>query len=150
MPTRESEIVTYLRLDATLTALATGGIYAFGDLPESGITDSAYASTVWTGGVFNSCAIVRERLGIPQHRITDEAAQIVDMAQIVEIYAYGLTQDAAHAMLDRIYTLTQGHQFTKAWAARFWGGIPAMRAPELPNVWQIRNDYQIVSLRQAA
>ena len=147
---RESEIVTYLRLDATLTALTTGGVYAFGNLPESGITDATGAPTVWTGGVFNPCVVVHERGDVPQHRITDEAAQIVDVAQVIEVYAYDKTQDAAHAMLDRIYALTQGHQFTAAWGARFWGVIPAMRAPELPNVWQIRNDYQIVSLRSPA
>jgi hypothetical protein len=150
MTTREAEIVTYLRLDATLTALATGGIYAFGDLPESGITDAAYASAVWTGGVFNPCVVVRERFNMPQNQVMDQPTQTVNVAQVIEFYAYGLSQDASHAILDRIYALVQFHRFTTAFGARFWGGIPAMRASELPNVWQLRNDYRIDSLRAAA
>ena len=150
MTTREAEIVTYLRLDATLTALATGGVYAFGALPESGITDAAGTPTVWTGGTFHPCAVVHERLAIPQRQVTDEPTQTVDVAQVIEVYTYAATQDIAHSLLNRIYALVQFHRFTAAFQAQFWGGIPAMRAPELPNIWQIRNDYYIKSLRKAA
>jgi hypothetical protein len=150
MPTREAEIVTYLRLDATLSALATGGIYSHGDLPESGITDAVGAPTVWTGGTFHPCAVVHERFAMPQQQVTDEPTQTVDVAQVIEVYAYGASQDTAHAILDRIYALVQFHRFTAAFQAQFWGGIPAMRAPELPSIWQIRNDYRIKSLRKAA
>jgi hypothetical protein len=146
MPTRELEIVVFLRLDATLMALLTGGVYAESVLPEPGITDAAATPTVWTGGVFNPCSIVRERAPIPD-LLVEEKGQKMSQAQAVEIYVYSRVAADLESAHDLIYALLQGHRFTSAWGARWWGSISNMRAPELPNVWMGRRDYRIVSIK---
>jgi hypothetical protein len=143
------EAVTYLRLDSALDALAPGGIYAFGALAEPGITDAITTPDVWSGGVFRTTVVVRQRLPVPDYRVQDEAQQIVAQMQSLEVYGYALTQDAVEAALGRVYSLVQGYQFSGAWAAIWFGSVAFMRPPELPNIWMSRRDYRVISLATA-
>ncbi len=149
MSTREAECVTYLRLDSTLATLAPGGVYAFGALSEPGITDAVTTPSVWTGDVFQTTVVVRQRLPVPDYRINDEAGQVVAQAQTLEVYGYGLTQDAVEAALGRAYALLQGHQFASSAATSWVASVAFLRAPELPNVWMARRDYRVTSLVMA-
>lgn len=148
--TREQEAATYLRSDGPLLALTPGGIYADRDLTVAGITDRTMTPTVWTGGVFNACIIVRQGAAVPQGRVVDEAEQVVDLAQRMEVYIYALTATAAEAISDRVYALTQGHHFSNAYAASYQPGLGLMDAPNLVEVQMMRDDYLVTSLRVPA
>ncbi len=147
---RETEVAAYLRADATLTALLPGGIYSESDMGEAGITSAESTPAVWTGGVFQPCAVVRERMPVPQYQVVDETAQLTDQAQSVEVYVYSRVPATLETAHGRIYTLVQGHRFTAAWGARWQGGVSNRRAPELPDVWMARRDYRLISIRKAA
>ena len=150
MPSREIEVAAFLRADATLVGMLTGGVYAESSLPEPGITDAVGTPAIWTGGTFHHCAVVRERMPVPDYLIQDEAAQLTSQAQNIEIYVYSRVAANLETAHDRIYVLMQEHRFTAAWGARWWGGVSNMRAPELPNVFVAQRTYRIVSLKQAA
>lgn len=144
---RESEVATRLRANAPLVALAPGGIYEDAKLGLEGITSSAYTAAVWAGGTFKTSVVVRQRAKVPQYRVFDEAEQLVDTVQVVEVYIYALTATAIEAVSDAIYALLQGHQFTDAYPATIQPGLPLMDAPNLQGVLMLRDDYQITSLR---
>jgi hypothetical protein len=148
--TRETEFAAYLRADASLPALVPGGIYADRDLTVAGVTDAAQTPAVWAGGSFNACIVIREAAVVPQYRVMDEAEQLVDVAQRLEVYIYALTAVAVVAIAKRVFAITQGHHFDDAYAATFQPGLGLMDAPNLMDVHMQRDDYLLVSLRQPA
>ena len=146
----EAEVAAYLRLDGTLTGLLPGGVYVWSDLGEAGIVDATMTPAVWTGGVFQPCAVVRERQPVPDYRVQDMLAQLVSQTQAIEIWLYAADATVVESAADRVYALMQGHPFTLTWAAQWDGGLATRRAPELPNIWMARRDYRLTSLKVAA
>lgn len=149
---RESEVVEYLRADSELEDLLPGGIYSYVELGNAGITDLTMTPDVWTGGVFQPCAIVRAAANVPTGQLADIKTQTTDARQRIEvrIYQAGDT-DMIDQAKDRIYALLMGHQLTGAWGAEWVFEVEAEQAPELPaGTYVQREDYMIRAFRRAA
>lgn len=148
---RESEVATRLRSDATLVALAPGGIYAAGDLGEAGITDPKTTPNAYLGGRLRPTVIVRERAAVPAYGLADVESGWTSASQVVEVYAYARqNRTVLTQLLERVYTLVQGHAFTGAWPAVWVGSLGPLPAPELGDAYMVRNEYQIVNIRRPA
>jgi hypothetical protein len=150
MSTREREVVTHLRGDATLVILAPGGIYADADLTEAGITDPTLTPDVWSNGALRNTIVVRQRADVPDYRVYDEAERVVSSTQVVEVHAFALNPDDTVSILKRVFALMQGYRYTNAYAATNIGETPPADALELSGAKTARAEYQIVSLRVAA
>lgn len=149
---RESEVVTLLRADSTLRALLPGGIYSYARLGVAGLTDKKLTPDVWTGGVFNTCALVRQRAPVPTGALQSISTKCTSTSQVIEVWVYAKTSDEIETSLARIYALMMGKRLPAAFSATWVGGLPSvMQAPELPPDIKVgRNDYRIVSIRRAA
>lgn len=150
MPSREVEVVTYLRADSTLDTLAPGGVYALSDLTEIGITDPTYTEDVWAGGVFNTTILVREGAAQPTGDLQDTTLQHTSMSQRIEIWAYSSDPAAIDAALNHVYGLMMGTKTSGAWGAVPAGGGPGIvQAPELPTgILTHHEDYRAVFIRK--
>lgn len=147
---RETEVATFLRADGALLALTPGGIYADSLLTVSGITDAVQTPTVWTGGTFRTCIIIRARAAVPTGDLQSIRSKRTSMSQALEAWAYGLTPEAVQAVLDRVYALMMGKRLTAAFSATWVGGMPVTQAPELPPGTLVgREDYRYVAIRRA-
>lgn len=150
MPTREEEVVTFLRTDATLGTLAPGGIYPDADLGVEGISDPNTMTDVWTGGVFQTTIVVRERAPVPTGDLQGVMSQRTSMSQAIEVWVYALTAAAVEAALNRVYALMMGKRLAAAFSATWAGGGSISDAPELPAGIVTRNEsYRVVSIRRA-
>lgn len=148
--TREGEVVTYLRTDDDLDDLAPGGVYADADLGEESITDPITTPDVWTGGVFQTTIVVRERAPVPTGDLQSTRTQRTSMSQAIEVWVYGLTAAAVQAALNRVYTLMMGKRLAAAFSATWVGGSSLIQAPELPpGILTRHEDYRIVTIRRA-
>lgn len=151
MPSRESQVAERLRADATLTAILTGGIYRDATLGDEGITNRTTTPDAYSGGLLQPCAIVRQRAMVPGRRVHDEAEQVTDANQVVEVHLYQRGgADQIEAAQERIYALLQGWQAEGAYPADWNGGAAVMDAPEFVGVRTARIDFLFVSLRQPA
>lgn len=149
MPTREVEVVEYLRADETLGELAPGGIYADSDLTEIGITDPATTPDVYLDGVFQTTIRVHQRAPVPTGDLQSIATQRTSMSQVIEVWGYG-TPAAIEAALNQVYALMMGKRFTAAFSATWAGSGPGiMQAPGLsPGIRTRHEDYRIVTIRR--
>lgn len=149
---RESEVVAYLRADSELGTLLPGGVYGYSELGTAGLTDRTQTPDVWTGGVFQACAIVRQRAAVPTGQLQSVQSQRTSTSQVIEIWTYALTDEAIEAAQNQVYYLMMGKRLTAAFSATWAGGLPdVMPAPELPSKTLVgRNDYRIVFIRRAS
>lgn len=152
MPSREVEVVTYLRTDATLATLAPGGIYVYADLGVEGIADSKYAEDVWAGGIFNTSILVKQGAPVPTGDLQSVMSQLTSMSQVIEIWVYGLTADAIQAVFTRVYTLMMGHNVGDAFSAtQGRSGTGIGQAPELPTgILTNYEGYRVFFIRRPA
>jgi hypothetical protein len=148
MSTTLSSAKTILEADATLVALATGGIFTYDETGRMGIG----RSNTLTSGAFESdgrikpCLLIKVRSSTPFGNVADDAARISSARDMLEVWAY---QDAAlttlTSMLDRVYTLLQGQRlggFSCRWAFK----LHPLRDIDL-DAFVERDDYSVVYLR---
>lgn len=147
---RETEIAAYLRQDADLLALAPGGVYAEGDLTTAGISDAALTPDVWVGSVFNTTLIVKQGKPVPSGLLTDYKTQAIHINQRVGFWAYATTLEALEGLLNMVYALVMGRQFSGAWQAQpVAGGSPFLQCPELPDgIYQMSEEYLVGAIRR--
>lgn len=142
--------MTFLRADATLGALAPGGSYADGDLGTEGITEAITTPGVWVGGAFNTTIVVRQRARVPTGDLQSIRSQRTSMSQAIEVWVYGLTDEAIEAVQNRVYALLMGKRLAAAFSATWAGSLPIMQAPELPPGTLVgMESYRMVSIRRA-
>lgn len=103
---------TILEADATLLALATGGIWDWDETGRMGINRSnAATSAAFTNGIIKPCLLLKLRSSVPFGGIADDASRIASARDMLEVWAY---QDSGYAtiksMLARVYTDLQGQQ----------------------------------------
>lgn len=118
-----SSAKTILEADATLVALATGGIYDWNETGRMGINrNNANTSAAYSNGVIQPCILLKLRTSVPFGEIADDAAQVTGARDMLEVWGY---QDSGYttidSMLDRVYTLLQGKQlggFSCRWALK--------------------------------
>lgn len=147
---RETEVAAYLRLDDDLLAVAPGGVYASGDLTVAGISDAVLTPDVWAGGVFNTALIVKQGKPVPTGLLTDYKTQTTHTMQRLGFWAYATTPAALEDVLNVVYALVMGRQFSGAWQAQpVAGGAPMMPCPELPSgIYQMSEEYLIGAMRR--
>lgn len=97
-----------LEADATLLALATGGIYDWDETGRMGI-NRTNTPTAFTSGIIKPCLLLKLASSVPFGGIADDPNKIVSVREMLEAWGY---QDSGYAtiksMLDRVYTLLQG------------------------------------------
>lgn len=121
MSTTLASAKTLLEADATLLALATGGIWDWDETGRMGINRSNSAtSAAFTSGIIKPCLLLKLRTSTPFGGIADDPGQIVTARDMLEVWAY---QDNGYStiksMLARVFVLLQGKQvggFVCRWA----------------------------------
>lgn len=112
---------TLLEADATLLALATGGIWDWDETGRMGINrSSATTAAAFTNGIIKPCLLLKLRTSVAFGDIADDVEQVTGARDMLEVWAY---QDQGYStiksMLARVYTLLQGKQlggFVCRWA----------------------------------
>jgi hypothetical protein len=148
----QSDIKAVLVIDATLLAVATGGIYTWSDTNRLGISRETVPSAFDTSaGLIKPCLLIKGRGERPDGGIADDTAQQVSTSEIVEVWFYedtGYTN--IEAMKSRVYVLLHGKQVasTGIFIAR-WAGDPfvQMRDDAMGHISVERSDYDIRSLK---
>lgn len=107
-----SDAKTILEADATLLALATGGIYDWDETGRMGINRSNSAtSAAFSNGIVQPCVLLKLASSVAFGEVADDAAKVTGARDVLEVWAY---QDSGYAtmtsMLDRVFTLLQGQQ----------------------------------------
>jgi hypothetical protein len=151
---RESEVAAYLRLDATLMAILTGGIYEYMEIMPEGIrrgADSPTLSAFDANGYLKPCALVKEASLVPYGNLYDEVEKITSTSQRVEIFFY---QDRGYSAIqtakERTYQLLTAYRFARAYPARnVLDSQPMADMGPLAGNSTIKQDWQIIGLRGA-
>jgi hypothetical protein len=145
MSTALAAAKTILEADATLLALATGGVYDYDETGRMGI-NRTNTTAAFSSGIIQPCILLKLRTSVPFGDIADDAAQKVGARDMLEVWAY---QDNGYStiksMLDRVYTLLQGKRV---------GGVSCRWAMDLQPLRDVemdanvgRADYAIVYIR---
>lgn len=121
MSTTLASAKTLLDADATLVALATGGVWDWDETGRMGINRSnAATSAAFTSGIIKPCLLLKLRTSVPFGDIADDASRVVSTREMLEVWAY---QDNGYStiksMLARVFVLLQGQQlggFVCRWA----------------------------------
>lgn len=147
MTTTLANAKTLLEADATLLALATGGIWDWDETGRMGINRSNTLTTAaWINGIIKPCLLLKLRSSVPFGEIADDAAKLVSVREMLEVWAY---QDSGYAtiksMLDRVYTLLQGTQLG-GFSCRFANKIQPPRDIEMDASVE-RDDYAVIAMK---
>lgn len=127
---RETDFETRMEADATLMAILTGGVYAYGSLGREGLTRESIPGAFDTNGYLKPCAIVKMRPLVPDGWIHDPDSQDTSARQVIEIWLYDDTDyTSIDAALARLYTLFQAYQFGDTFPLD-WDGTPIPRGRE--------------------
>lgn len=101
---------TILEADATLVALATGGIWDWDETGRMGINRSNTLTTAaFTSGIIKPCLLLKIPSSVPFGGIADDPAQLVSARDMLEVWGYQhMGYATIKSMLARAYTLLQG------------------------------------------
>ena len=143
-----SSAKTILEADATLLALATGGIYDFDETGRMGINRSNSATSgAFVNGVVQPCLLLKLSVSTPFGEVADDAAKVTGARDVLQVWAY---QDNGYAtmtsMLDRVFTLLQGQQlggFVCRWLRKVQ---PPIRDVDIDANIE-RDDYEVFWMR---
>lgn len=121
--TIETTITTLLAADATLLALATGGIHSFNGLGRQGINRTTLPGAFDSLGCIKPCVLVRLRTSNPMPGgLQDDQDQYTTERSLVETWLY---QDSGYttidALHDRIYALLHAKPIAGLFRCE-WGG----------------------------
>lgn len=145
----DHDIETFLDADATLTALLTGGIYAWDGLPRNGFTRQD-VPTAFTNSILKPVCIVKARDSVPFAGIGDNGTQTHTMRTPIELYLQ-VDGDAGYTTLDsakdRIYTLLHKKPIAGVGNCR-WANERKYRDFTLNNAASYRLEYDLISYRK--
>lgn len=137
--------------DAELMTLLTGGLYAIKNLPANEF-NKKNAPNAWNvaTGAMNPSAVLRGRSTVPQRRINDMGAQVLDTRQAIEVYLYDdryAGWDVITEVAEHIYPLLQGKYIAGAGIVELTNQLDDMRAPEYSDACMIRLDYTVEAVK---
>lgn len=137
---------TLLEADATLLALATGGVWDWDETGRMGI-NRTNTPTAFTDGKIKPCLLLKLRSSVPFGDVADDAAQVTGARDMLEVWAYqDIGYATINAMLARVYTLLQGKPLG-GFVCRWAGDISPQRDTDMDaNV--TRRDFAVVYLQQ--
>lgn len=144
--TQVAAVLAVLQGDTTLTDAATGGIHDWED--SLGLsrrnTPSAFVTAT---GVIKPCIVVRSVDEIPDGMLADDAAQMVSVREMVQLWFY---QDRGFDVIDtmksRAYTLLHAKRLTGTHHVTWQGDRRIPRDVEL-DANGTRSDYLIRLIR---
>ncbi len=133
--------------DATLLALATGGVWDWDATGRQGINRSnTLTAAAFNSGIIKPCLLFKLRSSVAFGGIADDPAQVVSARDMLEVWGYQHSGYATiKSMLARVYTLLQGKQlggFSCRWAM----DLQPLRDTEMDASVE-RADYAVVYLR---
>lgn len=136
-----------LEADATLLALATGGIWDWDETGRKGINRSNTLTTAaFVNGMIQPCLLLKLRTDLPFGEIGDDAEQVTGARAMLEVWGY---QDSGYAsirgMLDRVYSLWQGKRLG-GYVCRWAGDFQLPRDIEMDACVE-RAEYAVIYLR---
>lgn len=136
---------TILEADATLLALATGGIYDFDETGRMGI-NRTNTPAAFTNGIIKPCLLLKLRTSVAIDGLGDDPNRITAARDMLEVWAY---QDSGYStiksMLARVYTLLQGKQLG-GFVCRWTMDLQPLRDIEMDANVQ-RSDFGVFWLR---
>lgn len=109
----ESVIHGVLSADATLLALATGGVWSFDETGSEGINRTLTPAAFDANGILKPCVLVAARDANPGYNIADDSGQTMDVRQVVELYLFQFGGYATiESMAARCYVLLHAKRLT--------------------------------------
>ena len=146
----ESTIYTVLHSDATLLALATGGVWSFDQTGEKGLNRTLTPSAFDSAGVIKPCVLVSARAANPGYNIQDDSGQYMDIRQVVECHVMADHGYATHeSIADRMWTLLQAKVFSGAGRVDFAGSVRRGRDIDL-SAYVERYDWLTVRVKSGS
>lgn len=149
--TREEVVANYLRGNATLRALAPGGIYPDAIIPDpDGLSNAKLMPKVWAGGVFNTTVVVRQAAAVPTGDLQGVSSKRTSMSQVIEVWVYSEDTAAIEAVFAQVYTLMMGKKIGDSFrATQGRSGAGIRQAPDLPpGIKTNYEGYRIVFIRR--
>jgi|GEM_PF-5257971 len=130
--TREAEVAAYMLADVPLMTILTGGVHTEHSAGRDGISreNPSTADAFDASGWLQPCALVVSGIMTSDGgQIRDDAIPVASNIQTLSIWLY---EDAGYdnidAALSRLFTIMQGHRFTRAYRTDF--SVPFNRGVE--------------------
>lgn len=146
-----TQLRDYLRLDATLMALTTGGVYTTGDTKRQGLDRSTVPDAFdATTRKLKPTVVVHARSQMPYGGVRDQVDVTVSARQVLEIYLYDdgdrgyLTIESARR---RIRQLLDYKRLPGIVMIKWINNIDDEKAEELNNANMIRADYEVIAIK---
>lgn len=137
---------TLLEADATLLALATGGIYDYDETGRMGINRTNTPSA-FTSGIIKPCILLKLRSSVPWGDIADPATKTVSLREMFEVQFYA---DNAYTVIEsmraRVFALLHEVRLSGTFICRFAGDFYPPRDVEMDS-FVLRSDYAVVLKR---
>lgn len=84
----QSAVKAIAAANSTLSTFFTGGIVAYDDLKEAGLTPKGYPSAFDSNGILKPTLVFKERTLNPTFAVKDENAQTTSSVQALEVWYY--------------------------------------------------------------
>lgn len=109
--TTEAQVKAVLEADATLSTLASGGIYDFTETGRLGINRTTVPGAFFSNGIIKPTILVKQRSAVKDEILQDDATQYVTVREMIECWMY---DDTGYAIIEvmraRIFTLLHAVQ----------------------------------------
>lgn len=143
-------IKTILEADATLTALATGGIYDMDEAGAKGINRTLTPSAFDGNGIIKPSILIRLRSSTPDPALQDDSNQYIAVREVVEVYLF---QDSGYSTIDgmraRVYALLHAKRLSNTFRVEWAGDVRTMRDNDLDSSVE-RADYLSITWRSVS
>jgi len=127
-----SDAKAVLEADATLVALATGGIYDYAETGPDGISRTGTPGAFDSNEIVEPCILLKSRGGVPDGALTDEGTQYLSVREALEVWFYEDTgYSNIEAMRDRVYTLLHATQLPDTFKVLWAGDVRSQRDTSL-------------------
>lgn len=121
-----------LEADATLVALAIGGIYDYAETGPNGISRTTTPGAFDSNEIMEPCILLKSRGAVPDLALTDEGTQYLSVQEALEVWFYedtGYTN--VEAMRNRVYTLLHTTQLADTFKLLWAGDVRNQRDTDI-------------------
>lgn len=145
-------IQSVLDADSTFTALITGGVLTYENLPVKGINRRDMPGSYDSNGLLKPLCVVKLRSTIPDGALFDNVTQMRSVRRVIELWFYAARSagwsDLENAA-DRARVLLDFQKHGSVAHIRYIGGFPNTRAEEPADACMKREDYEVYALVSA-
>ena len=146
----ESTLKAVLEADATLLALATGGVWSWDEAGEKGLNRTRTPAAFDSAGIIRPCIMTNARNANPGYSIQDDTGQVVDVRQVIEFYLFdNATYATIESMKSRLYVLLHAKQFTGMARCEWAGDLRLGRSEDIGALVE-RVDYLTIRIRSGS